>query len=134
MKVRRSRLVIWIVVGLAFVAAVAIAFAQEAFVMRGPVRVESLTISPVIAADGTFSAFTVLATYHVVESVPSGVTSSSKIGSIQYDLSRSAASVMVGDTLYDDKEIADALHASAMHQWKLIHPDPLPVRRRALRP
>lgn len=130
----RPKLVLWFVVILVLIGAVAIAYAQEAFVMRGPVRVESLTISPVMGADGTFAAFTVVATYHVIESVPSGVMSSSKIGSIQYDLSRSNASVLVGETLYDDKEIADALHASAMHQWKLIHPDALPTRRKALRP
>lgn len=56
------------------------------------------------------------------------------VGSTQVDLMTSNGSVIVGDILYYDREIAMAIEAIALREWRLVNPAALPTRKGVRQP
>lgn len=117
----------------AAVTAIILSAAQEPRRARSPDRLTSLTAEPMLDMNGTCMAFIVTAKFSAIIAHPSGLVDSHDLGSVQVDLMKSNGMVVVGDTQYDDKEVAEILCAVAKREWESANPIPLPQRRRAMR-
>lgn len=106
--------------------------AQTPRAARSPDRLASLSVEPVIDMQGTFIACVVTAKFHSIDAKPNGEVDSHPSGSVQFDLC-AVGDVMVGDTVYDGREISAILAAAAMKEWAKANPQALPTRRRAVR-
>lgn len=110
--------------------------AQDPSRPRGPslpVYMSQITCKPVLGPFGEPVKMVMSFEFSQVDLQASGKLETKVLATIEHDLMAGSGHVIIGDTVYEDREVAAVIEAVALREYRETFPSALPTRKKGLR-